>query len=74
MRAAYHTVLNPPSLKVTIEIDGDSLDVRSSGIGISNNLFGEGHLPYADAPDGGVLGSISRSRARRASCSGSGWT
>ena len=29
---------------------------RTTGIGITNNLFGEGHLPYADNPDGGVLG------------------
>ena len=29
---------------------------RASGIGVSNNLFGEGHLPYADHPDGGTLG------------------
>lgn len=56
MKAAYRTVLNPPSLKVTIEIDGDTMEVRTTGIGVSNNLFGEGHLPYADTPDGGVLG------------------
>ena len=29
---------------------------RATAIGITNNLFGEGHLPYADNPDGGVLG------------------
>ena len=29
---------------------------RTTGIGITNNLFGEGHLPYADQLDGGVLG------------------
>ena len=29
---------------------------RTTGIGITNNLFGEGHLPYADDPAGGVLG------------------
>lgn len=28
----------------------------TTGIGITNNLFGEDHLPYADVPDGGVLG------------------
>lgn len=65
VRAAYHTVLNPPSLKVTIDVDGDSLDVRTTGIGVSNNLFGEGHLPYADQPDGGVLGVyITRAREK----------
>jgi len=29
---------------------------RVTAISITNNLFGEGHLPYADRPDGGVLG------------------
>jgi diacylglycerol kinase family enzyme len=56
IKAAYQTVLNPPSLKVTIEVDGDVMEVRTTGIGVSNNLFGEGHLPYSDTPDGGVLG------------------
>ena len=32
------------------------MTARVSGIGITNNLFGEGHLPYADNPDGGLLG------------------
>ena len=56
VKAAYHTVLKPPSLRVSMDIDGKTIETKTSGVGISNNLFGEGHLPYADDPDGGVLG------------------
>lgn len=56
MKAAYRTVLNPPSMKVRMTLDGVEMTARASGIGVSNNLFGEGHLPYADHPDGGTLG------------------
>lgn len=56
MRATVGTILNPPSMRVHMEIDGRVLKAHTSGIGVTNNLFGEGHLPYADAPDGGKLG------------------
>ena len=64
-RAAYDTLLDPPAMHVALTIDGAEIRTRSSAIGISNNLFGEGHLPYADRPDGGVLGvyvTIGRTR------------
>lgn len=64
-RAAIDTILNPPNLRVELAIDGDVRSVRTNGIGISNNLFGEGHLPYADDPAGGVLGIyVSNARGR----------
>lgn len=56
VRATLATVIRPPSMLVTIDIDGTEILVRASGIGVTNNLFGEGHLPYADRPDGGTLG------------------
>ena len=55
-RAAYDTLLDPPAMHVALTIDEAEIRTRSSAIGVSNNLFGEGHLPYADRPDGGVLG------------------
>lgn len=55
-KAAYGTIRNPPILRVELQIDGKTIETRTTGIGISNNLFGEGHLPYADKPAGGVLG------------------
>lgn len=66
VRAAYRTVLNPPSLNVVLTMDDDvQISARTSGIGVSNNLFGEGHLPYADHPDGGLLGIyVTRARQR----------
>jgi diacylglycerol kinase family enzyme len=55
-KAALATVLDPPSLKVSLRIGEAEMLTRTTGIGFTNNLFGEGHLPYADDPDGGVLG------------------
>ncbi|MCV0394081.1 MAG: diacylglycerol kinase family lipid kinase [Rhizobiaceae bacterium] len=55
-KAAIDTILHPPNLRVELEIDGERRLVRTPGIGVSNNVFGEGHLPYADDPAGGVLG------------------
>lgn len=55
-RAAWATVRNPPEMKVSLAIGEAEILTRTTGIGITNNLFGEGHLPYADDPAGGVLG------------------
>jgi len=65
IRAAWATIKNPPALKVSLTVGKAEIVTRTSGIGISNNLFGEGHLPYADNPAGGVLGiyvSVARRR------------
>ena len=43
-------------MNVTLTIGDAEIKTRTSGIGVTNNLFGEGHLPYADNPAGGVLG------------------
>jgi len=56
IRASLATLLDPPSLKVSLRIGDVEILTRTTGINITNNLFGEGHLPYADRPDGGVLG------------------
>ena len=64
---ALATVLDPPSLKVSLTIGDAEILTRATGIGITNNLFGEGHLPYADRPDGGVLGiyvTVARDRGQ----------
>jgi diacylglycerol kinase family enzyme len=55
-RAAWATIKNPPTMSVTLTVGGAEIETRITGIGITNNLFGEGHLPYADNPAGGVLG------------------
>ena len=67
LRAALTTVLDPPSLKVSLKIGDAEMLTRTTAISISNNLFGEGHLPYADRPDGGVLGiyvTVARERGQ----------
>lgn len=57
MLAAYAAIANPPRMQAQLRLDGgEELVRRASAIGISNNLFGEGHLPYADDPAGGTLG------------------
>jgi diacylglycerol kinase family enzyme len=56
MRAAFLTVFHPPRVNITIITDEAEIVARTTGIGITNNLFGEWHLPYADRLDGGVLG------------------
>ncbi|MDG4910414.1 diacylglycerol kinase family lipid kinase [Mesorhizobium sp. WSM4898] len=66
VRAAWATIKNPRTLKVTLTIGKTDIITRATGIGISNNLFGEGHLPYADNPAGGMLGIyVSVARRRR---------
>ena len=64
---ALATALDPPSLKVSLTIGDAEILTRATAISISNNLFGEGHLPYADQPDGGVLGvyvTVARERGQ----------
>ena len=66
MQAGLDAFLRPPRMRVELELDGKTLRVLTSSIGITNNLFGEGHLPYTDTPDGGVLGVyVTRARRRR---------
>jgi diacylglycerol kinase family enzyme len=66
IRATWAAVKNPPKLQVDLAVGEAEMQVRTTGIGISNNLFGEGHLPYADNPAGGVLGIyVATPRQRR---------
>lgn len=56
LSAAVKTLLAPPRVRGTLTIDNEKMAIATPSLGISNNLFGAGHLPYADQPDGGVLG------------------
>jgi diacylglycerol kinase family enzyme len=56
VRAALTTMLDPPTLKVALVTGDAEMLTRATALSVTNNLFGEGHLPYADHPDGGVLG------------------
>lgn len=67
LQAGFAAFLRPPRLAAALTLDGRETVVRASGIGITNNLLGEGYrLPYAARPDGGVLGVyVTRARRRR---------
>jgi len=56
LRAAFETMRSPTTFRVAIDMDGRKIVAETAGLSVSNNLFGEGHLPFADRPDGGVLG------------------
>ena len=65
-RAAFFAFLNPPRLRLAVEMQGRVHNVVTSSVGVTNNLFGEGHLPFAEWPAEGVLGIyITRARRRR---------
>jgi len=65
IRAGLRTILNPPSMRVEIDLAGTEMHARTSGISVSNNVFGEGHIPYAGDPAGGLLGIYVASAASR---------
>ncbi|MEO4000668.1 diacylglycerol kinase family protein [Mesorhizobium sp. CAU 1732] len=66
VQAGFGTFFRPPRIRVAMTIDGKEMTFSTAGIGVTNNLFGEGHLPYADTPDGGVLGVyVTRARRKR---------
>ena len=52
-RAAFAVMAHPPAIDISLDIGSTQIRTRTTGLGISNNVFGEGHLPYADKPDGG---------------------
>ena len=60
MAASMHAVLlairRPPKFQAEIRSKRGLESRQCSGIVISNNPFGEGHVPHADSLDGGVLG------------------
>ncbi|MEX6506265.1 diacylglycerol kinase family protein [Jiella sp. M17.18] len=55
-RAVFLALRRLPVVELTIDIDGKVERIKSSAVAISNNLYGPGHLPFADNPRGGVLG------------------
>ncbi|SEQ36118.1 Diacylglycerol kinase family enzyme [Faunimonas pinastri] len=61
---ALRTALRkPPALHAKIRVDGQVIHRRTAAIVVSNNLFGPGHLPFADDPRQGRLGLyVSNSR------------
>jgi diacylglycerol kinase family enzyme len=56
LRAALDTIRNPTQLRVRLGMAHGEVVATTAGVSVSNKPYGEGHLPYADRPDGGVLG------------------
>lgn len=55
-RAILAALGSLPEVTVEIDIDGEVRRLTTPALAISNNIYGEGHLPFADDPRGGVLG------------------
>jgi diacylglycerol kinase family enzyme len=56
MLAAIDAIRQPVSFPVRIEFGGRVLEGLATSVAVSNNPYGEGHLPYADRLDQGRLG------------------
>lgn len=54
--AALDTIRRPPSFPVVMDIDGRKIRERVSAVAVSNNPYGDWHLPYADDVTSGELG------------------
>jgi diacylglycerol kinase family enzyme len=56
VRAVAGTIVSPPDFETDL-VTGKGLERRrTSGVVVSNNPLGEGHVPHADQLDQGVLG------------------
>lgn len=55
-RAILTTLRSLPKIEIEIDMDGETKRLKTPALAISNNLYGEWHLPYADDPRGGELG------------------
>lgn len=56
LRSALGAVAAPPSFSAQADVDAVKESGPFSFIAVSNNLYGAGHLPYADDPAAGALG------------------
>jgi diacylglycerol kinase family enzyme len=54
--AAIDAIRQPVAFEVRIEFDGRVVEGIASSVAVSNNPYGEGHIPYAERIDGGELG------------------
>lgn len=55
-RAVFLALRRLPAIELELEVDGVPQRIKSPAVAVSNNLYGEGHIPYADDPRGGELG------------------
>ena len=55
-RAVMAAIYSLPLVDLEIDVDGKREKIRTPAVAISNNLYGDGHLPFADDPQAGKLG------------------
>jgi diacylglycerol kinase family enzyme len=56
-KALIVALMDARALPLVIELDGHTEQaINTAALSISNNLYGEGHMPYADTLTGSVLG------------------
>lgn len=55
-RAVFMALRRLPAIELELEIDGVPQRIKSPAVAVSNNFYGDGHIPYADDPRGGELG------------------
>ena len=55
-KALVATLRRLPIVEAEIDIDGETRRIRTPALAVSNNVYGDGHLPFADDPRGGKLG------------------
>ncbi|WP_083656522.1 diacylglycerol/lipid kinase family protein [Mongoliimonas terrestris] len=55
-RALIQVFRRPKVLHLGLTVDGTTRTVAVTGLVVSNSLYGDGHLPYADDPADGRLG------------------
>jgi diacylglycerol kinase family enzyme len=55
-RAVLAAVASPPNFVVEVISARSTQPRRVTGVSVSNNPLGDGHIPHADRLDGGVLG------------------
>lgn len=56
LRAIWQTLARPLKFDIQIDTDGQVQRRKAAAISVSNNLLEEGHVPYAEIVDAGVLG------------------
>ncbi len=56
VRAVGSAIQSRPSVELKLTVDGKLETIRTPAVAISNNVYGDGHVPFADDPQGGKLG------------------
>ena len=64
-RATLNVIRRLPAVSATLDVDGKIDAGRYNYVAVSNNLYGDGHIPYAGRLDGGELGVYRADRLTR---------